>query len=92
MSKSVSIDEARHNLAALVQQLEHQPRIELTHRGKPVAVLLSLPEYNCLTAKAQSFWAAYSAFAATVDLPRLKIDLQVFNPVRDRTGGRKVTE
>lgn len=90
MPKSFSIAEARHDLAALVHQLEHQSRIELTRRGKPVAVLLSLPEYNRLTTKAQSFWTAYSAFAATVDLPRLKIDPQVFEAVRDRTGGREV--
>lgn len=46
MPKSFSIAKARHDLAALVQQLEHQSRIELTRRGKPVAVLLSLGDYT----------------------------------------------
>ena len=90
MSKSFSIAEARHNLAALVHQLEHQPRIELTRRGKPVAVLLSVGEYNRLTAPARGFWEAYAAFAEATDLRRLAIDPQVFEGVRDRTRGREV--
>lgn len=44
MPKSYSISEAQHNLTGLVQQLEHQARIELTRLGKPVAMLLSLAE------------------------------------------------
>jgi len=41
-TQSFSIAEARHDLAAVVHQLEHQPHIQLTRRGKPVAVLMSL--------------------------------------------------
>jgi prevent-host-death family protein len=90
MPKSCSISQAQHNLTRLLQQLEHHSRIELTHRGKPVAMLLSLAEVNRLSAKAQNFWAAYSAFAAAVDLPRLKIDPQVFEAVRDQAGGGEI--
>jgi antitoxin Phd len=91
MSKSLSIAEARHDLAAVVHQLEHQPRIQLTRRGKPVAVLLSMREYNRLTTQTQSFWDAYSTFAETTDLPHLAIDPQVFDNVRDQSGGREVS-
>jgi prevent-host-death family protein len=91
MSKSFSIAEARHDLAALVHQLEHQPGIQLTRRGKPVAVLLSVREYNRLTARAQGFWDAYAAFAEATDLRHLAIDPQVFEEARDRMSGREVT-
>ncbi len=90
MPKSFSIAEARHDLAALVHQLDHQPRIQLTRRGKPVAVLLSVREYNRLTAQTQGFWEAYTIFAEATDLRHLAIDPQVFDDVRDRTSGREV--
>ncbi|MEW6569314.1 MAG: type II toxin-antitoxin system prevent-host-death family antitoxin, partial [Chloroflexota bacterium] len=41
MTKRYSIAEARQNLAAVVHELERRARIELTRRGKPVAVMLS---------------------------------------------------
>ena len=92
MFKLLSIAEARHDLAAVVHQLEHQPRIQLTRRGKPVAVLLSWREYNRLTAQTSGFWAAYSTFTEAVDLPPLKIEPDVFAAVRDQSYGREVPE
>ncbi len=89
-TKSFSIAEARHDLAALIHQLDRQPRIQLTRRGKPVAVLISVREYDRLTTKAQSFWEAYSNFSEAVDLTNLKIDPHIFDEVRDRTSGREV--
>ena len=47
-TQSFSIAEARHDLAAVVHQLEHQPRIQLTRRGKPVAVLCRCASMNGL--------------------------------------------
>jgi prevent-host-death family protein len=90
MPKRYSIAEARHNLAALVHELERKTRIELTRRGEPVAVLLSVREYQRLTAKKGSFWQAYESFRRAVDLPRLKIDPNVFEGVRDQSAGREI--
>lgn len=90
MPQSFSIAEARHDLAAVVHQLDHQPRIQLTRRGKPVAVLLSVREYNRLIAQTRSFWETYTAFTESVDLRDLKIEPQVFDGVRDRSRGREV--
>jgi len=90
MPKRYSIAEARHNLAALVHQLESKTRIELTRRGEPVAVLLSFHEYRSLTAEKRGFWPAYESFRRTVDLPRLKIDPETFEGIRDRTAGREM--
>lgn len=89
-TQSFSIAEARHDLAAVVHQLEHQPRIQLTRRGKPVAVLLSLREYDRLTAGTQDFWSTFAAFTANVDLPNLAIDPQLFTEGRDRSTGREM--
>jgi antitoxin Phd len=89
MPKSFSIAEARHDLAALVHRLDRQHRIELTRRGKPVAMLLSLHEYNRLAAPAKRFWEAYSSFAETADLRHLGIEPGAFSNVRDRSSGRE---
>jgi len=88
--KRYSIAEARNNLAALVHELERKVRIELTRRGEPVAVLLSIREYQRLTAEKGGFWQAYESFRHTVDLPRLKIEPEVFEGVRDRSAGREI--
>ena len=89
MVKSFSIAQARHNLAALVHELERQSPIRLTRRGKPVAVLLSMREYERLLNRTTSFWDAYTAFRASTDLAQLAIEPSVFDAVRDRSAGRE---
>ncbi|MBA3491314.1 MAG: type II toxin-antitoxin system Phd/YefM family antitoxin [Rubrobacteraceae bacterium] len=87
MSRRYSIAEARHDLAALVHELEGRDLIELTRRGEPVAVMLSLREYRRLTAGRDRFWEAYSAFREAVDLARLGIEPEIFD--RDPSPGRE---
>ncbi len=90
MSRRYSIAEARHDLAAIVHELEGCDLIELTRRGEPVAVMLSLREYRRLTAGKEKFWEAYLAFRETVDLSLLVIEPEVFGEVRDPSPGREV--
>lgn len=90
MSKSVSIAEARHDLAALVHELERKPLIELTRRGQPVAVLLSMREYQRLSAARQDFWEAYLAFRKRHNLEKLNIEPEFWKDVRDKAPGREV--
>jgi prevent-host-death family protein len=87
MSRRYSIAEARHDLAALVHELEGRDLIELTRRGEPVAAMLSLREYRRLTAGRDRFWDAYRAFRETVDLSRLGIEPEIFE--RDPSPGRE---
>ena len=56
MSRQYSIAEAREKLAHVIQEAEQGVKVELTRRGKPVAILLSLPEYERLSRKRGSFW------------------------------------
>jgi prevent-host-death family protein len=88
MSRRYSIAEARHDLAALVHELEGRDFIELTRRGNPVAVMLSVREYRRLTAGRDRFWDAYQAFRESVDVSRLGIEPEVFE--RDPSPGREV--
>jgi prevent-host-death family protein len=90
MSGRYSIAEVRHDLAAIVHELEGRDLIELTCRGEPVAVMLSLKEYRRLTVGREKFWEAYLAFRETVDLSRLGIEPEVFEMVRDPSPGCEV--
>ena len=72
-----------------MHELEGRDLIELTRRGEPVAVMLSLGEYRRLTAGRDGFWDAYQAFRESVDLPGLGIEPEVFKGVRDPSPGRE---
>lgn len=89
MSKRVSIAAARDNLPALVRSAEQGQQVELTRRGKLVAVLVSSHEYEKLTAGPRDLWAAIQKFRSEHDLSELDAE-EVFSNVRDRTPGREV--
>lgn len=86
----VSLAEARQNLAAIVHEAERQSPVALTRRGEPVAILLSIQEYQRLLAKETRFWDAYTAFRNTVDLTQIDIDTDIFHGIRDPAPGREV--
>jgi len=90
MPKTFTIAQARHDLAALVHRLERESRIQLTRRGKPVAVLLSQREYERLTAARTGFWSAYTSFRESLDLKSLDIDPAIFEAARDKSAGREM--
>ncbi|HET9927824.1 MAG TPA: type II toxin-antitoxin system prevent-host-death family antitoxin, partial [Rubrobacter sp.] len=74
---------------AIVHELEARDLIELTRRGEPVAVMLSLREYRRLKRGREKFWDAYLAFRETVDLSSLGIEPEIFEGVRDPSPGRE---
>jgi antitoxin Phd len=89
MPTRFSIAQARQNLARLVHQLEHKPVIELTRRGEPVAVLLSIQAYRRLRSHGSGFWAAYEAFRRQARPGEITIEPDTFDGVRDRSSGRE---
>ena len=91
MSRRYSIAEARDNFAALVRDVELDSAIELTRRGEPVAVLLSIEEYRCLLVGRKKFWQAYSEFRDEVDLRQLNIEPEIFEDLRDVSPGRETS-
>lgn len=67
MTKQYSIAEARANLPRIVHDVEGGAEVELTRRGKAVAVVLSLDEYARLKNGRGGFWEAYQKWRASVD-------------------------
>jgi prevent-host-death family protein len=90
MSKRYSIAEARSQLPSLVDEAESGQEIELTRRGKPVAVLLSLREVERLRGERAGFGDAYRRFLKTHRLSEVGLDEVEIAATRDRSDGRKV--
>ena len=90
MSKRVSIAEARDHLPALIRSAEHGEPVELTRRGKMVAVLVSSRDYERLTTGPPDLWVAIQKFRAEHDLSDLDIE-EVFADVRDVANPRSLS-
>lgn len=90
MSRRCSIAEARSNLATIVDQAEAGQEIELTRRGKPVAVLVSLREMERLRGERAGFGEAYRRFLKAHSLSEFGLDSGFFDSTRGGEPGRKV--
>ncbi|MES2641956.1 MAG: type II toxin-antitoxin system Phd/YefM family antitoxin [Myxococcota bacterium] len=88
MPRAYSIAEARDQLPALVHDAERGGRVSLTRRGKPVAVLISVSEYDRLTAGRTDFLGALIDFRARHDLSELDLG-QALDDTRDGSPGRE---
>lgn len=90
MSRRYSIAEARSSLPAIVDQAEAGQEIELTRRGKPVAVVVSLNEFVRLRRARPHFAEAYRRFLSAHPLEEIGLDEGDVSTLRDRDAGRKV--
>ena len=87
MRKQYSIAQARDHLPRIVHEVERGSAVELTRRGKPVAVLLSMRYYERLTSGKGGFWEVLEKFRREVDLDAIWEDGDPFEGVRDRPAG-----
>lgn len=90
MQDEFSIAEAKNKLPSIVHYVEDGSNVKLTRRGKPVAVLLSIKEYERLSIKPAKFWDALSGFREKMNLMEADISDGDFNDLRDSVEGRKV--
>lgn len=90
MPKRYSIAEARAQLPSIVDQAEAGQEIELTRRGKPVAVLVSLRQLERLRGTKAGFGEAYRRFLKEHSLQDVGLDEAEIESARDRGTGRKV--
>lgn len=86
---SYSIAEARDKLTALIREAETTTAIELTRRGKPVAVILSMDVYRRLAEPPASFSSAYARFQEQIDTADLDLGPELFEGIRDTDPGRE---
>jgi prevent-host-death family protein len=89
MAKRYSIADARTSLAAIVDQAEAGGKVELTRRGRAVAVVISLREFERLRGGRRPFATAYRTFVEKHPPSKIGLDAD-FPPARDKEAGRKV--
>ena len=88
MTDKHSIADARRNLPGLIREAEQGKTVELTRRGKPVAVLIGRSEFERLAAGRRGFRDAYDDFVTSVDVSALALNPdEIFEGVRDSTPG-----
>ena len=91
MTNRYSITETRRNLPRLVREAERGKVVELTRRGKPVAMLISRRRFEQQASRHSDFAEAYRTFAESVDLTKLDLDPdRLFFGIRADTQGRDV--
>ncbi len=88
MRKQYPISSARDQLPRLIHSVEAGPPVELTRRGRPVAVLVSVDEFDRLSRKKPDLWESIQRFRAETDLEALDIE-DVYTGIRDRSPGRE---
>ena len=89
MPKQFSIAEAKSKLPAIIHSVEDGPYVQLTRHGKPVAVLLSIREYERLVLKKKGFWSALMEFRNALEKEGVQINDDDFEGLRDISSGRE---
>jgi prevent-host-death family protein len=87
MSRRYPIAEARANLPTLIDEVESGAAVELTRRGKSVAVLVSVTEYARLRGERTSFKDAYQQFLKRHPLTEAGLESGFADKLRDRSTG-----
>lgn len=100
MTMTYSITEARNQFATLIRNAEEKKQpVQVTRRGRPVAVILSTEAYARLVANQpqHNFWAAYQEWRQKWDASDLDIDPEVIwgdirehAPAQDSDPGKQI--
>jgi prevent-host-death family protein len=91
MPRLVSIASAKDHLTELIRSVERGEAVELTRRGKPVAALVSIPEYRRMREGWPSFWRALSVFREGLGEKDLAGIEEALRDLRDSSTGREVS-
>ena len=90
MGKSYSVADARAHLPEILDEIQDGKEVQLTRRGRAVAVVLSPEKYEALRSDRASFADAYRAFAERHAPEEVALEPDFFESLRDRATGRRV--
>jgi prevent-host-death family protein len=90
VAKTYSIARARAKLSDIVDEVEGGSEVELTRRGKKVAIVMSAARYARLRGQRVAFMTAYETFRAGHDLADAGLDRSFARGLRQRDVGRPV--
>lgn len=90
MADECTIAEAKNRLPAIIHAVEQGHAVKLTRHGHPVAVLLSIEEYERLSRRKEGYWGALTSFRRLLDQEGVLIADEDFQGLRDSSRGRQV--
>ena len=91
MSQRYSVAEARSRLPTIIDQAQAGLEIELTRRGRPVAVVVSCRDFERLRGNRPRFGDAYGKFLKKYSLEEIGLEEGFAAAGRDTSLGRKVS-
>ena len=90
MEKQYPIAKAKNRLSSMIHDVEAGVSLKLTRHGKPVAVLLSIQEYELLKGKKGNFWPRLLEFREAMEKEDVEITDTDFVGLREPSPGREV--
>jgi prevent-host-death family protein len=90
VTKSYSVADARAKLSEIVDAVEAGKEVEITRRGRKVAVVLSAARFARLTGDRVTFATAYESFRREHDLEQDGVEPNWAIELRDAGPGRRV--
>jgi len=90
MLKQYSIANARKNLPAVVDEAQAGSEVQLTRRGQPVAVVVSVEQFERMKSERVAFTESYRDFRRRFPAGRVGVGASYFKGLRERSHGRKV--
>lgn len=90
MPNQYSLLQAQEQLTKIIREVENGTPVEITRDDKPVAIVISIDEYNRLLGGNSSFWKSLEKFYQEIDLEEAEISREIFDGVRDKGQGREV--
>ena len=90
MSKSYSVADARAHLPEILDDVEAGKDVQLTRRGRPVALVLSPERYEMLRSEHTNFADAYQAFLGRHSPAEIGLEPGFFSSLRSQDSGRRV--
>jgi antitoxin Phd len=90
MSKSYSIASAQSHLPGILHDVERGEPVEITRRGKPIAVVVSIDEYRRMNVPTKGFAEVYGAWRRSVAPEDLGDGVAYFEGLRDPSIGPDV--
>ncbi len=90
MGKSYSVADARAHLSDILDEVQAGKDVQLTRRGRPVAVVLSQERYDALRRERTNFADAYRAFTERYAPEDIALEPDFFDSLRERAPGRRI--
>ncbi len=90
MSNQYSVAEARDQFARLVRFAEKGKVVEVTRRGKTVAVILSAKEYLKQWNRKKPLWKGIEEWRKKYNVDALGLGPEIWDGVGDKSPGRDV--